>query len=168
MIPIHNHSSTIQRNNSLINSSRIVRKQSVKKNGSVEKVDIIQVRSYSQDDPSEDTIAEEESKDFEKFMMNPTETNQDENILRTLNPIEQSTRKIMRTLGINDEMLERNIEHGPRSEIIGIYRIIVMRLKTQKEQSSIIQQSPVTNDKLNGNHKLQKTKKHNATRCAIL
>lgn len=165
MIPIHNNSSTIQRNNSLINSSKVIRKQSVK-NGSAEKpVDIIQVRSYSQDDPSEDSSGESENKDYEKFMMNPTRTNQDVNLLRALNPIELQSRKIMRTLGISDELLEKNIEHGPRSEIIGIYRIIMMRLKTQKEQSSISPQSPVANnDKLNDNHK----KKRNATRCAIL
>lgn len=173
VIPIHNHKDhkNLQRNNSLINSSKIVQKRNAK-NGHIEIVqnnDIIQVRSYSQDDPSEDSSMESDNKDFEKFMMIPTRTNNDENLLRALNPMEQEARKIMRTLGILDEMLEKNIEHGPRSEIIGIYRIIIMRLKTQKEQSSISHHSPVNSDKLNNNHnhKLQKTKKHNAT-CAIL
>lgn len=169
VIPIHNLSSTIQRNNSLINSSKVVRNQSIK-NGSIEKTEIIQVRSYSQDDPLDETSLDGENKDYEKFMMNPTRTNQDIVLLKNLHPIEQSTRKIMGTLGINDELLEKNIEHGPRSEIIGIYRIIIMRLKTQISSESISQQqSPANNDKLNNhNHKLQKTKKHNATRCAIL
>lgn len=170
IIPVHNHSSSIQRNNSMINSSKIIRKKSIKNNGSGDKVDIIQVRSYSQDDPSEESSVDGENKDYEKFMMNPTLTKLDVNLLKTLHPIEQETRKIMRTLGVNDELLEKNIEHGPRSEIIGIYRIIIMRLKTQKEQSSIIHHPPVNSDKQNNNHnhKSQKNKKHNATRCAIL
>lgn len=171
MIPIHNNLSSIQRNNSLINSSRIVSRRN-QKNGKIEIVqnnDVIQVRSYSHDDPSEDLSVESEYKDFDKFMMFPTRTNSDANLFRALNPMEMESRKIMRTLGITDEMLEKQIEHGPRSEIIGIYRIIVMRLKTQKEQSSISHQSPVISDKLNNNHfHNQKTKKHNATRCAIL
>lgn len=154
----------------MINSSKIIRKKSIKNNGSGDKVDIIQVRSYSQDDPSEESSVDGENKDYEKFMMNPTLTKLDVNLLKTLHPIEQETRKIMRTLGVNDELLEKNIEHGPRSEIIGIYRIIIMRLKTQKEQSSIIHHPPVNSDKQNNNHnhKSQKNKKHNATRCAIL
>lgn len=170
MIPIHNNLSSIQRNNSLINSSRVVHKRN-QKNGLVENVrhsDIIQVRSYSHDDPLEDLSAETE-KDFEKFMMLPTRTNSDAILLRALNPLEVEVRKVMKSLGISDGMLEKNIEHGPRSEIIGIYRIIIMRLKTQKELSSISQQSPVIYDKLNNNHhnhKLRKTK--NATKCAIL
>ena len=172
MIPIYNNLSSIQRNNSLINSSRASVKRN-QNNGLLEGIrnnDIIQVRS-SQDDPSEDLIPDAE-KDFEKFMMLPTRTNSDANLLRALNPMEVEVRKIMKSLGISDEVLEKNIEQGPRSEIIGIYRIIIMRLKTQKELSSISQQlMPVINDKLNNNHhnhKLQKTKKHNATRCAIL
>lgn len=171
MIPIHNNLSSNQRNNSLINSSRIVTRRNLK-NGQIEIVqnnDIIQVRSYSVDDQSEDFSVESENKDFDKFMMIPTRTNSDANLLRALNPIEMEARKIMRTLGVTDEMLEKQIEQGPRSEIIGIYRIIIMRLKTQKELSSISQQSPVISDKLNNNHyHNQKTKKHNATKCAIL
>lgn len=170
VIPIHNNLSSIQRNNSLINSSRIVTRRN-QKNGQIEIVqhnDIIQVRSYSRDDPSENSSVESENKDFDKFMMLPTRTTSDANLLRALNPIEMEARKIMRTLGITDEMLEKQIDQGPRSEIIGIYRIIIMRLKTQKEQTSISHQSPVISDKLNNNHHNQKTKKHNATKCAIL
>lgn len=133
--------------------------------------EIIQVRSYSNDEPSDEASGEADNRDYDKFMMIPTLTNSDENLLNALHPMEQETRKIMRTLGITDEALEKHIEHGPRSEINGIYRIIIMRLKTQKEQSSISHLSPATSDKLNNNnnhnHKLQKTKK-NATKCAIL
>lgn len=134
--------------------------------------DIIQVRSYSNDDPTDDSSVDSE-RDFDKFMMIPTRTHFDANLYKSLEPLEVETRKIMKNLGINDDVLEKNIEHGPRSEVIGIYRIIIMRLKTQKEQASIVShQSPVINDKLNNNHQQnsQKTKKkHNATqRCAIL
>lgn len=172
VIPIHNNVKAVTRNNSLINSSKIVLKRNPS-NGPIDKTssEIIQVRSYSNDDPSgEDSSGDGENRDYDKFMMIPTLTNSDESILRALNPIEQETRKIMRTLGITDEALEKHVEHGPRSEIIGIYRIIIMRLKTQKEQSSISHHSPVISDKVNNNHhnhKTQKTKK-NATKCAIL
>lgn len=174
VIPIHNNLSTFTRTNSLTNSSRIVPKR---KNGGLEIVqdnDIIQVRSYSNDEPSDESSVGSENKDFDRFMMTPTLTNCDENLLRALHPMEQETRKIMRTYGIHDEVLEKNIDHGPRSEIIGIYRIVIMRLKTQKEQASIVSHhSPTTNsDKLNNNHRhkpQQKTKSYrNATKCAIL
>lgn len=173
VIPIHNNlDSTFNRNNSLINSSKIVTKRPTK-NGHLEIVqsnDVIQVRSYSRDDPSEESSLG--SEDFDKFMMIPTRTGRDENLLRTLHPMEQETRKIMRTLGITDDALEKHIEHGPRSEIIGIYRIVIMRLKTQKEAAAIsLLHTPVDSDKLNNNHqnqKSQKSRKQNATKCAIL
>lgn len=169
VIPIHNSLNNVTRNNSLTNSSKIVQKRN--KNGSMEIIqnnDIIQVRSYSVDE-SDHSSVESDNKDFDKFMMIPTSTNCDEHLLRALHPLEQETRKIMRTLGIHDQELEKNVEHGPRSEIIGIYRIIIMRLKTKKEQASISHHSPVISDKLNNNHhNHQKTKKHNATKCAIL
>lgn len=165
MIPIHNSLSSIQRNNSLINSSRIVQ---ARNQNNIRSNDIIQVRSYSNDDPS--ISNDDTEKDFEKFMMLPTFTNNDLNSLRALNPLEVEVRKIMKSLGISDESLEKSIEQGPRSEIIGIYRIIIMRLKTQKELSLMSPPTPVINDMLNNNHhsqKLPKTKKHNA-KCAIL
>lgn len=109
-------------------------------------------------------------------MMLPSKTNNDENLLRALHPFEAQTREIMRTYGITDEMLEKNIQHGPRSELIGIYRIIITRLKTHKIAQTaptiINNESPVhlkLNDKTNNNnhqktlHKKQKTKL-----CAIL
>lgn len=170
VIPIHNNlGGALSRNNSLINSSK-----NVKKRNGVEVVqnnDIIQVRSYSNDDPTDESSVNSE-KDFDKFMMIPTRTHNDQNLRSALDPLEVETRKIMRSLGIGDDVLEKQIEHGPRSEVIGIYRIIIMRLKTQREQAAIVShQSPVISDRLNNNHQpnSQKTKKkHNATKCAIL
>jgi serine/threonine-protein kinase NIM1 len=169
VVPIHNNLGTLSRNNSLINSSKNVKtRNGVEVNQSN---DIIQVRSYSNDEPTDESSVASE-RDFEKFMMIPTRTQSDEGLLSALDPLEIETRKIMKSLGITDDLLEKQIEHGPRSEVIGIYRIIIMRLKNQKEQASIVShQSPVISDKLNNNHQpnSQNTKKkRNATKCAIL
>lgn len=168
VVPVHNNLTALSRNNSLINSSKNVKKWNdveITQNN-----DIIQVRSYSNDDPNDESSVASE-RDFDKFMMIPTRTHSDDGLLRALDPLEIEARQIIRSLGISNEMLEKHIEHGPRSEVIGIYRIVIMRLKTQKEQASIVSQSPVISDKLNNNHKpnSQTTKKkRNATKCAIL
>jgi len=174
VIPINNHLSTFKRNNSLINSSKIVNKSH--NNVIVQNNDIIQVRSYSNDHLEDSSMDSE--KDFERFMMIPSRTNCDGDLLRALNPLEQEVRKLMNTLGISNELLEKHIDNGPRSEIIGIYRILLMRLKTQKEQASIVNGSQVPDRRSyktsnasrisNGsrNHKSQRKKRNNF--CAIL
>ncbi|EAT40352.1 AAEL007907-PA, partial [Aedes aegypti] len=48
-------------------------------------------------------------------------------------PLESETRRLMDKLGISADMLEKTINNGPRSDILGIYRIIMHRL--QKEQT---------------------------------
>ncbi|CAG9798671.1 unnamed protein product [Chironomus riparius] len=136
VIPINNHLSTFKRNNSLINSSKIVNKSHNNNNVIAQNNDIIQVRSYSNDHLEDSSI--ESEKDFERFMMIPSRTNCDEDLLRALNPLEKEVRKLMNSHGISNELLEKHIDNGPRSEIIGIYRILLMRLKTQKEQASIV------------------------------
>lgn len=159
VIPIHNSLNPVTRNNSLINSSKIILKRN-NRNGPIE---IIQVRSYS-NDASEETVEENDNNDFDQFMMTPTKTSScDESLLRTLHPLELETRNIMDSLGIGRELLEKGIEHGPRSEVIGVYRIIIMRLKTQREQSS-----PVISPILENVKKNYQSKKQNATKCAIL
>jgi hypothetical protein len=164
VIPIDNHSNTLKRNNSLVNSSKVVNKR--QKNDNIEIVqnnDIIQVRSYSNDDPSYDeSIASD--KEFERFMMIPTRTNGDPNLFRALASLEQEVRVLMRQYGINDDLLEKNVEQGPRSEIIGIYRILVQRIKAQKEQISIVShQSPLNNNKNNNRSNSSKSNHTNAT-----
>lgn len=156
VIPINNHLSTFKRNNSLINSSKIVNKSHNNVTTNVQNNDIIQVRSYSNDHLEDSSI--ESEKDFERFMMIPSRTNCDEDLLRALNPLEKEVRKLMNSLGISNELLEKHIDNGPRSEIIGIYRILLMRLKTQKEQASIV----------NGSHIADRTsyKTSNASRCS--
>ncbi len=174
VIPINNHLSTFKRNNSLINSSKIVNRH--QRNETLEIVqnnDIIQVqslRSYSNDDPLQDNeISPENEKDFERFMMLPTETNGDENLMKNLHPMEIEGRKLMNSYGIDDSLLEKNIELGPRSEIIGIYRILLMRLKTQKDQASISNcQSPLDKSQMSkGDYKNNKLERKKLM-CAIL
>jgi serine/threonine-protein kinase NIM1 len=107
--------------------------------------------------------------------MIPSRTNCDEDLLRALNPLEKEVRRLMNSLGISNELLEKHIDNGPRSEIIGIYRILLMRLKTQKEQASIANGSQVSDRKSyktsnasssSRNHKSLRKKRNNY--CAIL
>lgn len=59
------------------------------------------------------------------FVMNPTNTDD----LTCMNPLEAEARLLLENLGITNDMLRRSIENGPRSEIIGAYRIVVHRLQ---------------------------------------
>lgn len=180
VVPVHNHLSTIKRNNSLINSSRIVKRNQQNSKKDVEIIqnnDIIQVqslRSYSNDDPNafdDDDEKSESEKDFERFMMLPTRITTSNS--SNLNALEMEVRKIMNSYGISDNLLEKHIEHGPRSEIIGIYRILIMRLKTQKEQASIVNQTlinknNISNNNLNSSSNNNSHKNHKKHMCAIL
>jgi serine/threonine-protein kinase NIM1 len=162
VIPINNLNS-VTRNNSLINSSKIILKRKEQNGNGRAPVEALQINSFSNDQSEESE--DEQSYDFSQFMMMPTRTNCDASSLRDLDPLEQEARKIMRGLGIKTEVLEKSIDHGPRSEIIGIYRIIIMRLKTQKEQSSQLQAiSPMLDNVV----KSYQTKKNRASKCAIL
>ncbi|XP_055599153.1 uncharacterized protein LOC129748526 isoform X2 [Uranotaenia lowii] len=48
---------------------------------------------------------------------------------------EKETRRLMANLGIDSDMIEKSIQNGPRSDIVGIYRIVVHRM--QKEHSIV-------------------------------
>lgn len=61
------------------------------------------------------------------FIMLPTCTED----LTNLHHLEIETRFILHKLGITNDLLLRAIDSGPRSEIIGAYRIIVHRLQKQ-------------------------------------
>lgn len=60
--------------------------------------------------------------------------------------IEKEARRILDALGISDVMLREAIPNGPRSDIIGAYRIIVHRLQKQamlvKQAESIVVEEP--------------------------
>lgn len=72
-------------------------------------------------------LAEEEEEEGD-FIMSPTDTD----VLTDLHPLEMEARQILDKLGITNEMLCRSIESGPRSDIIGAYRIVVHRLQKQQ------------------------------------
>lgn len=76
------------------------------------------------------------------FVMLPT----DINISKNVEEIESEARRILTTLGISDEMLLESVPSGPRSDIIGAYRIIVHRLQRQallvKQAESIVIEEP--------------------------
>lgn len=168
----NNHAAAASRNNSQRNTHR---------NGGnnveiMQKNDIIQVRTYAQQEGGEDISIESENRDFERFMMIPTSTTFD---IATLHPMEVETRRIMEAYGINRETLEKNAEYGPRSEVIGIYRILIMRLKNMQEKEKAKELEANGNDTQTSpalkavaattKHKSSSTKKRiDATKCAIL
>lgn len=73
------------------------------------------------DDPIDD---EEQG----EFIMAPTNTD----CMDALHPLEIEARSILRKVGITNEMLCHAIDSGPRSDIIGIYRIVINRLQRRK------------------------------------
>lgn len=82
------------------------------------------------------------------FIMLPTNTTD----LTSLHPLEVEARNILMTLGINGELLLSSIPDGPRSDIIGAYRIVIHRLqqhaylqKLEQRYNSIVQPIPKTN-----------------------
>lgn len=63
-----------------------------------------------------------------EYLMAPTATND----LDNLDPLEVEARAILSKLGINDDMLFQAINSGPRSDIMGAYRIVIHRLQKQR------------------------------------
>lgn len=63
-----------------------------------------------------------------EFIMSPSNAD----VLTECHPLEIEARHILDKLGITSEMLCRSIESGPRSDIIGAYRIVVHRLQKQQ------------------------------------
>ncbi|XP_039952077.1 sucrose non-fermenting protein kinase 1 [Bactrocera tryoni] len=61
------------------------------------------------------------------FIMLPTDTDD----LTLVKPLEYEARQLLDELGVNSAMLRASIQNGPRSDIIGTYRIIVNRLQKQ-------------------------------------
>ncbi|XP_067623063.1 serine/threonine-protein kinase SIK3 [Eurosta solidaginis] len=61
------------------------------------------------------------------FVMLPTDTDD----LTMVQPLEYEARQLLDELGVSSSMLRAAIQNGPRSDIIGAYRIIVNRLQKQ-------------------------------------
>ncbi|XP_041776544.1 probable serine/threonine-protein kinase MARK-A [Anopheles merus] len=68
-----------------------------------------------------------------RFVMYPTTAVSSEGN-RHLHPLETETRRLMKVLGITGDMIARAVTNGPRSDIIGVYRIVMHRL--QREQTN--------------------------------
>lgn len=156
IIPIQNISS-FNRNNSLINSSRIVNSRKTSQVfQSNNNNDIISEEKSSLNDRSSN-----EDIDFEPFVLIPTRTNSSLDFAKVLHPIEQNGRKIMESnYGIEKKLLETEIINAPHSQIIGIYRILILRLITQQKEKR--EKTPPTKPVV---HK--KRRKH-STICSIL
>uniref|UniRef100_A0A1Q3FJD3 non-specific serine/threonine protein kinase n=1 Tax=Culex tarsalis TaxID=7177 RepID=A0A1Q3FJD3_CULTA len=89
-----------------------------------------------------------------KHIMYPTAT------LNLMHPLEKETRKILESLGITLEMIDKSVINGPRSDIIGIYRIMIHRL--QREQTVL----KITNGGLNIDQKFDYKRKRNTRRTS--
>lgn len=122
---------TIDDKNSILNAEHI---QSLRK--TVESSSKQHSLSTTTDDGNDD---EEQG----QFVMAPSDSNN----LNLLHPHEAEARKILEKLGITSEMLFRSIESGPRSDIIGAYRIIIHRLQRRtflaKQHEIIIPEPPL-------------------------
>lgn len=70
----------------------------------------------------------DENEEQGDFIMLPSDTD----TLIGLHPLEIEARHILDKLGITCDMLCESIESGPRSDIIGAYRIVVHRLQKQQ------------------------------------
>lgn len=103
-------------------------------------------------------VDEEEQSEF--FML-PSCTNDHSK----LHPLEAETRLILRKLGITGEMLCRASESGPRSDIIGAYRIVTHRL--QRQQFLLKQQAECAAVAA-ANEQEQMTRPKTNRNCAIL
>uniref|UniRef100_A0A182QCT5 Protein kinase domain-containing protein n=1 Tax=Anopheles farauti TaxID=69004 RepID=A0A182QCT5_9DIPT len=68
-----------------------------------------------------------------RFVMYPTTAVSSESN-RHFHPLEAETRRLMKALGITSDMIGRAVANGPRSDIVGVYRIIMHRL--QREQTN--------------------------------
>lgn len=82
------------------------------------------VSAFSLKSKYEDSDFQDEQKGF---VMLPSQT-QD---FTEIDEIEINARKILNNLGISDDMLCQAIPSGPRSDVIGAYRIVVHRLQKQ-------------------------------------
>lgn len=80
------------------------------------------------------SFGDEQNDDDEEqgdFIMAPTNTDN----IDTLHPLELEARTILQKVGITNDMLCHAIDSGPRSEIIGAYRIVINRLQRRKLMS---------------------------------
>lgn len=92
------------------------------------------------------------------FVMAPTNTD----CLLGLHPLEIEARTILQKIGITSEMLCHSIDSGPRSEVIGAYRIVIYRLQRRKFLSKQQEQLPIPTEPM------PLTRQKSDKMCAIL
>lgn len=63
-------------------------------------------------------------------------------------PLETETRKILENLGITSAMIEKSVTNGPRSDIIGIYRVMIHRLQREQTIVNIANEAYYTDQRL--------------------
>lgn len=181
-IPVDKFKNPLETSTKIPNRNSSLRNSNKHRNGGIEivqKNDIIQVQTFTNENAApnnngEEISIESDSRFFDKFMMLPTPLKED----FELHPLEIETREILEHLGIDAEMLEKHTENGPRSEVIGIYRIVIMRLKVSQDKErakelelnginvSSYPSSKSSSAKSNG-HSSAASRKKNA-KCAIL
>lgn len=105
----------------------------------------------------------EEVEEQGDFVMSPTDT--ETNPLTELHPFEIEARQILEKLGITSDMLCRSIESGPRSDIIGAYRIVVHRLQKHQMMTKTNEQVASASAEI---EPISKPKSNNSRPCAIL
>ncbi|XP_031622989.1 serine/threonine-protein kinase NIM1, partial [Contarinia nasturtii] len=105
----------------------------------------------------DDTIDDDEQGG--DFVMAPTNTDS----LDGLHPLEIEARTILQKVGITSEMLSLSIDSGPRSEIIGAYRIVIYRLQRRNFLSKQQEQLPTPTEP-----KMPLTRQKSDKMCAIL
>lgn len=89
----------------------------------------------------DDAIDEEEQGDF---IMAPSHSECTDG----MHPLEIEARAVLQKVGITHEMLCHAIESGPRSDIIGAYRIVINRLQRRKIMTRQQQQDQQNSDAL--------------------
>lgn len=110
------------------------------------------------------SFAADESLDIEEqgdFVMAPTNTD----CLDALHPLEIEARAILQKIGMTSEMLCHAIDSGPRSELIGAYRIVMYRLQRRKFLSK---QQEITAQIYEPNGQMPVIRQKNDKMCAIL
>lgn len=115
-------------------------KQADSLRNSIEVLDVQSTNSLTKEFSIDSKLSEESNMYPEEqgnFVMLPTNTL---NLEEGLNKFEVQARKKLEELGITEQMICDAIEAGPRSDIIGAYRVIVHRL--QKEESKDLTGEP--------------------------
>lgn len=104
--------------------------------------------SISSIDSNKSELTNEYDEEEGEFVMLPTCTSD----LTHLHQMEIETRRILLNLGVTSEMLIRSVSSGPRSDIIGAYRIIINRIQKQAllaKQAELIAQEELNKPKTN-------------------